>query len=64
MEYNHLSFLPQNPEHIRVLLDVFQLERSVADIASELKKRPAWVRIPLRGILRTLELPVSELGGN
>ncbi len=55
------AFLPHNPEHIRLLLDVFQLERSVADITSELKKRPGWLRIPLRRILRALELPVSGL---
>ena len=48
------GFLPSHPEHIRILLDVFQRERFVADILTELKKRPHWTAIPLRAILRAL----------
>jgi maltose alpha-D-glucosyltransferase/alpha-amylase len=39
----------------KMLLDVFLLEKSIYELSYELNNRPAWVRVPLAGILRILE---------
>jgi maltose alpha-D-glucosyltransferase / alpha-amylase len=44
------SFIPQNREELRVLLDAFVLEKAIYELGYELNNRPAWVGIPLRGI--------------
>lgn len=49
----HLAFVPKSEER-RLLLDVFLLEKALYEVAYELNNRPAWVRIPLRGILTLL----------
>ena len=49
------GFLPSDPVQIQALLDVFCLEKALYELIYELNHRPAWVRIPLRGILRALE---------
>ncbi|MBI5243747.1 MAG: phosphotransferase [Elusimicrobia bacterium] len=46
--------LPQIPAQARTLLDLFCLEKALYELAYELSHRPAWVLIPLRGILRSL----------
>ncbi|MCC6124803.1 MAG: maltose alpha-D-glucosyltransferase [Pirellulales bacterium] len=48
-------FLPHSPEEVQTLLDVFLLEKAVYELGYELNNRPAWIRVPLYGILRTLE---------
>ena len=49
------GFLPADPVQIRALLDAFCLEKALYELIYELNNRPAWVRIPLRGILRLLK---------
>ncbi len=44
-------FLPRDPADWEVLLDVFLLEKATYELLYELNNRPAWVRIPLRGLL-------------
>ena len=44
-------FLPAAPEHLASLLDAFLLDKALYELNYELNHRPAWVRIPLRGIL-------------
>jgi maltose alpha-D-glucosyltransferase/alpha-amylase len=44
-------FLPATPEHFRKLLDACQLEKVMGQLQHELNERPAWLRIPLAGIL-------------
>jgi maltose alpha-D-glucosyltransferase / alpha-amylase len=51
---SHLSFVPASEEERRQLLDVFLLQKALYEVAYELNNRPAWVRIPLRGILTLL----------
>ncbi|HEY5894591.1 MAG TPA: maltose alpha-D-glucosyltransferase [Chthoniobacterales bacterium] len=48
------AFLPDNPEHTRVMLDAYLLDKSVYEIDYELNNRPAWLQIPLRGVLHVL----------
>jgi maltose alpha-D-glucosyltransferase / alpha-amylase len=45
------NFVPARTEDFRALLDVFLLDKVLYEVAYELNSRPAWVRIPLLGIL-------------
>jgi maltose alpha-D-glucosyltransferase / alpha-amylase len=47
-------FVPRTDEEMERLLDAFLLEKAVYEVAYELNNRPAWVGIPLRGILQIL----------
>lgn len=48
------AFLPPSPDNLRLLLDAYLLEKAVYELGYELNNRPAWVRIPLQGILQTI----------
>jgi maltose alpha-D-glucosyltransferase/alpha-amylase len=53
------SLTPQ-PAEAQRLLEAYLLEKSLYELLYELNNRPAWVRIPLAGILslpRELDLP-------
>ena len=52
-------FLPPGDADFRQLLSVFWLDKALDELSYELRERPAWVRIPLIGILSA---PV-EAGG-
>jgi maltose alpha-D-glucosyltransferase/alpha-amylase len=52
-------FLPSTDEAFRKLLALFLLDKALYELSYELNNRPAWVRIPLIGIL---SLPL-EAGG-
>jgi len=49
------SFLPQQREELQVLLKAYLLEKAVYELNYELNNRPAWVAIPLEGILQLLQ---------
>jgi len=49
------SLLPENPEHLRILLDAYILEKAIYEIGYELNNRPDWVKVPLQGILQLME---------
>jgi maltose alpha-D-glucosyltransferase/alpha-amylase len=49
------EFLPIDSADFRRLLDVFLLDKALYEVLYELNARPAWVRIPLMGIMN---LPV------
>lgn len=49
------SVLPDTPERGAALLALFEVEKVFYELAYEVNNRPAWMWIPLRGILR---LPV------
>ncbi len=49
------EFLPGNEGDRRALLGVHVLEKALYEVAYELNHRPAWVGIPLRGVLHWLE---------
>jgi len=50
------SLFPPNDADIRVLLDASFVERALEEIGRELTERPEWVQVPVRAILRILEL--------
>jgi trehalose synthase-fused probable maltokinase len=47
---------PSDREEVGLLLVSHLLEKAIYELAYELNNRPGWVGIPLKGILRTLEL--------
>ncbi|MFN2590451.1 MAG: maltose alpha-D-glucosyltransferase [Actinomycetota bacterium] len=52
------GILPPEGPQMRVMLDVFLLEKALYELRYELNHRPDWVRIPLHGILQQLETTV------
>ncbi|HEX6488352.1 MAG TPA: maltose alpha-D-glucosyltransferase [Candidatus Dormibacteraeota bacterium] len=48
------SFLPANKQEAGVLLDAFLLEKALYELRYELNNRPAWLRIPVDGLLALL----------
>ena len=50
-----VGLLPENPEHLRILLDAYILEKAIYEIGYELNNRPDWVKVPLQGILQLME---------
>jgi maltose alpha-D-glucosyltransferase/alpha-amylase len=47
--------LPRDPEHFRILLDSFLLEKALYELGYELNNRPAWANIPMKGIIAILK---------
>jgi maltose alpha-D-glucosyltransferase / alpha-amylase len=54
------SFLPGDPEEMRVLLNTFQMEKAVYELGYELNNRPEWLPVPLAGIEQLLGIQVVE----
>jgi len=48
------SLIPRSKEHLRLLMDVFLLEKAIYEVSYELNNRPDWLIIPLQGILDLL----------
>jgi len=46
-----LGLAPSDPADFQLLLDAFLLDKAIYELDYELNHRPAWVRIPLLGIL-------------
>jgi maltose alpha-D-glucosyltransferase/alpha-amylase len=46
--------VPENPAHVRILLDALVVEKAAYELEYEVNNRPDWVQIPLYGILNTL----------
>ena len=45
------DFLPLDADEFRKLLDIFLVDKALYEVRYELDARPAWLRIPLMGIL-------------
>jgi maltose alpha-D-glucosyltransferase/alpha-amylase len=49
------SFLPREQCEVKLLLDVFLLEKAVYELGYEINNRPTWVRVPIAGIQQVLD---------
>ncbi|HRD66012.1 MAG TPA: maltose alpha-D-glucosyltransferase [Candidatus Competibacter sp.] len=59
---NSLGY-PTDPDQVKVLLDLFALEKACYELRYELDNRPDWAELPLRG-LRELLSPPRMNGGS
>ena len=46
------GILPEDEQHVRQLVALFETEKAFYELAYELNNRPAWVWIPMRGIAK------------
>jgi maltokinase len=53
------GLLPASEAGIRQLLAIFELEKAVYELRYELNNRPDWVAIPVAGIARLLQEPLT-----
>ena len=51
---SNASFLPTDPDELRFLMDLSLIEKALYEISYEQNNRPAWLRIPLAGLLDML----------
>ncbi len=52
---NAPGLLPDDRDDLETLLRILLLERALDDVGRDLARRPTWVVIPIRAILRELE---------
>jgi len=50
------GFLPKTREELKVLLDIYLLEKAIYEVGYELNNRPQWVKVPLQGIEQVLQI--------
>jgi maltose alpha-D-glucosyltransferase/alpha-amylase len=55
------TFIPLQNDAFSALLDAFLIDKAVYELHYELNHRPAWVRIPLRGILSLAGAPDDQI---
>jgi maltose alpha-D-glucosyltransferase/alpha-amylase len=49
------GFLPVSRDELKILLNIYLLEKALYELGYELNNRPDWVRIPLTGVIQLLE---------
>jgi maltose alpha-D-glucosyltransferase/alpha-amylase len=49
------NLVPRDPAQLALLLRVLLIEKAVYELGYEIDNRPAWVRIPIQGLLRLLD---------
>jgi maltose alpha-D-glucosyltransferase / alpha-amylase len=48
------GFVPRDPDEFRSMLGVYVLDKAIYEVGYELNNRPAWLGIPLRGLVHLL----------
>jgi maltose alpha-D-glucosyltransferase/alpha-amylase len=48
------AFAPADPVAMSAWIDFFELDKALYEVEYEINNRPAWVRIPLRGLVRIM----------
>ncbi len=48
-------FLPSAPDSVAFWIGFFELEKALYEVEYEVNNRPAWVHIPLRGVMQILQ---------
>jgi len=51
------GILPQDQDHLKILLESFLLEKAVYEMGYEMNNRPTWLPIPMQGILSLINSP-------
>jgi maltose alpha-D-glucosyltransferase/alpha-amylase len=51
----NVALIPAEPQHTRIILDCYLIEKAIYEIGYELNNRPDWAIVPLRGLLNLLE---------
>jgi maltose alpha-D-glucosyltransferase/alpha-amylase len=49
------SFMPKSRDELNLMLGVYMLEKAIYELAYELNNRPAWVDVPIAGILQIVK---------
>ncbi len=49
------GFLPASKDELKLLLDLYVLQKAIYELTYELNNRPDWVNVPLRGIIEILQ---------
>jgi maltose alpha-D-glucosyltransferase/alpha-amylase len=49
-------FVPRDRDELMVMLNVFEIDKALYEVGYERGHRPTWVRIPLRGITKVVEV--------
>lgn len=49
------EFLPKTNQELKILLETHLMNKALYELGYELNNRPAWLRIPLQGILQLME---------
>ncbi|MGH7768502.1 MAG: maltose alpha-D-glucosyltransferase, partial [Candidatus Binatia bacterium] len=49
------AFLPKSKDEMKILLDLYVLEKAIYELGYELNNRPDWVGVPIQGILEIVQ---------
>ncbi len=60
LEHAEPPLIPEDPRHLRLLLDAWLIQKASYELAYELNNRPDWVRIPMEGIMELMDSPGLE----
>jgi maltose alpha-D-glucosyltransferase/alpha-amylase len=49
------NLLPKNPDHLKIILEAYLLEKAIYEVGYELNNRPDWLKVPLQGIQQIMK---------
>jgi maltose alpha-D-glucosyltransferase/alpha-amylase len=54
------SFVPKNKDQFEKLLNFFLLDKAIYELGYEINNRPQWIAIPMKGIIKILNLSLDQ----